>query len=99
MNKTEIFAKIISVVSIETEVSESRILSDCKSTEVVDARSILVKILQETGLYPVQIAGMLHKTPACIRNILSNYDIRESTNKLMKIYRQHISKKLESIPY
>ena len=38
MCKSEIFATIIKIVSMETEVSESLILSDCKSTDTVDAR-------------------------------------------------------------
>lgn len=36
MCKSEIFATIMKVVSTETEVSESLILSDCKSTDTVE---------------------------------------------------------------
>ena len=47
MCKSEIFATIIKIVSMETEVSESLILSDCKSTDTVDARYLLVFSLTE----------------------------------------------------
>ena len=57
MCKSEIFATIIKIVSMETEVSESLILSDCKSTDTVDARYLLVYFLSQSGLYPPSIAS------------------------------------------
>lgn len=97
MCKTKIFAEVLKAVSVETEIPEDMILSKCRSMEVVDARSVLVKILSEKGLYPVQIAYMLHKTPASVRNLLSNYDIRKVTNKMIEIYSQNIRKLFENI--
>lgn len=74
MCKSEIFAQIMNAVSIETEVSGTLILSNSKSMEVVDARSILAKLLQESGFYPMQIARFMRKTPASIRFLLTNYE-------------------------
>ena len=64
MCKSEIFADILNIVGKETEVSTELILSSSKVTEVVDARSIVVFFLTEYGLYPEQIATLLHKTSA-----------------------------------
>lgn len=94
MCKSEIFAEIIEAVSRETEVSASQILGCSKHMEVVDARSILVKLLNERGLYPEQIAMLLHKTAASVRYLLSNYESRESTNKIIAIYAQNIRKSI-----
>ena len=95
MCKSEIFAKIIKAVSIETEVSEALILSNSKAMEVVDARSILAKLLQESGFYPMQIARFMQKTPASIRFLLTNYENRKNANKIIDIYTQNIRKALE----
>lgn len=94
MCKSEIFAEIIEAVSRETEVSASQILGCSKHMEVVDARSILVKLLHENGLYPEQIAVLLHKTSASIRYLLSNYESRKSANKIITIYTQNVRKSL-----
>lgn len=45
MCKSEIFAKIINIVSKETEVSVDQILSSDKKMETVDARYLLVSLL------------------------------------------------------
>ena len=90
MCKSEIFAEIIEAVSRETEVSASQILGCSKH-----ARSILVKLLNERGLYPEQIAVLLHKTAASIRYLLSNYESRKSANKIIAIYAQNIRKAIE----
>lgn len=47
MCKTQLFNDILHFVSEETEVPEVLILSNNKSTAVVDARSILVDILRK----------------------------------------------------
>ena len=94
MCKTEIFAKIINAVSIETEVSEPLILSNSKVTEVVDARSVLVKILSEEGFYPGQIAQYIYKTAASVRYLLNDFERRKSRNKIIAIYVQNICKSI-----
>lgn len=95
MCKSEIFAEILEAVSRETEVSAAQILGCSKQMEVVDARSILAKLLSEKGLYPEQIAVLTHKTAACIRHLLSNYESRKTTNKIIAIYTQNVRKSIE----
>jgi len=94
MCKSEIFAEILKLVGKETEVSTELILSPSKVTEVVDARSIVVFFLTEYGLYPEQIAALLHKTSASIRYLISNFDRRKDSNKMIAIYLQNIRKSL-----
>ena len=76
MCKSEIFNRVLDVVSQQTEVSREQILSRSKSMEVVDARCILFRLFQEQGLYPGQIATQARKTPAAIRYLLSHFEDR-----------------------
>ncbi len=94
MCKSEIFAEILEAVSRETEVSAAQILGCSKHMEVVDARSITAKLLNEKGLYPEQIAVLMHKTAASVRYLLSNYENRKSANKIIAIYMQNVRKSL-----
>lgn len=95
MCKSEIFAEILEAVSRETEVSASQILGCSKQMEGVDARSILVKILQESGFYPMQTARFMRKTPASIRILITNYESRKNSNKIIEMYAQNIRKAME----
>lgn len=72
-----------------------QILGNSKQMEVVDARSILVKLLQESGFYPIQIARFMRKTPASIRILSANYENRKSANKIIVIYMQNIRKSMK----
>lgn len=45
MKKTQLFNTVLNLVSQETEIPECIILSRSRSTDVVDARCILVKML------------------------------------------------------
>lgn len=61
MCKSEIFAKIIALVSKGTEIPTELTVSDNRVTEIVNARYILVYILYEKGFYPSQISSLIHK--------------------------------------
>lgn len=97
MCKTQLFNRILQLVSEETEIPELLILSDSKIIPVVDARSILVTILIEQGLYPIQIAEYLHKTPSSIRYLISKFDDRQKANKIIEIYSQNVRKSLTNV--
>lgn len=72
MCKSEIFAKIINIVSKETEVSVDQILSSDKKMETVDARYLLVSL----RIYFIRMLTRLSNTvrwsafPLPSRNIL-----------------------------
>lgn len=97
MCKTQLFKKTLQLVSEETEIPELLILSDSKMIPVVDARSILVAILTEQGLYPTQIAEYLHKTPSSIRYLISKFTDRQKANKIIATYSQNIRKSLTNV--
>lgn len=81
MCKSEIFAKIIALVSKGTEIPTELIVSDNRVTEIVNARYILVYILYEKGFYPSQISSLIHKTKRSVNYMISNciYFIRMLT--------------------
>ena len=84
MCKSEIFAKIINIVSKETEVSVDQLLSSDKNMETVDA--LLVFFLFESGMYPSQIAAHIHKTKRAVNYMISNFHERMESGKMMRIY-------------
>lgn len=90
MCKSEIFAKIINIVSKETEVSVDQILSSDKKMETVDARYLLVSLLFESGMYPSQIAVHIHKTKRAVNYMISNFHERIENGKMMRIYWDNI---------
>lgn len=92
MSKSEIFAKIISLVEKETEVSRDRILSGDKDMEAVDARHMLVVLLFESGIYPSAIAAMVHKTHRCVNGMLSGFKERLKGGKMMRIQMDNLRK-------
>ena len=96
MKKTELFAEILDVVSQATETPANVICSRNKETSVVDARSVLIKLLCEEGVYPNQIAELIGLTPSCVRRLLTDYEHRCSTNKMIERYMQHIRNVLAS---
>lgn len=96
MCKTQLFNTVLQFVAKETEIPECLITSHSRATEVVDAKSILVKILAENGMYPVQISQYMHLTPSCVRNLLTNYERRKNNNHLIETMSQHVRKSIEN---
>lgn len=94
MPRTDIYKAIIDAIEKETEISEDRILSKAKTTEVVDARAILVNMLLENGFYPSQIARYIHKTPSSVNNLIRDYTNRIKSNKMIQIYLTNIKKNI-----
>ena len=94
MCKSEIFAEILKIVSQETEIAIDRILSSDKDSETVDARYLIVHILSEKVFYPSQTSIHLHKTKRAINYIISNFQERLNSGKMMRIYLENIKKQL-----
>lgn len=93
MCKSKIFADYLKIVSIETEVSEERILSCSKEIDVVDARAILIHLLKKEGLYSSEIASFINKTKRCVNQNISSFDGRLSGGKMMGIILEKVKKK------
>ena len=97
MCKSEIFANVLEIVSKETEISASLILSDCKQMEVEDARYLLVYFLSQKGFYPSKIATQINKTKRAINYILTHFKDRLSSGKMMRIQFENIKKSTGNI--
>ena len=78
MCKSEIFAKILRIVSKETEVSEDLILSKCKRSDIVDSRGIMVFTQQSINklknIYPDRIRRN-YLLKVIVRNIRESLDM------------------------
>ncbi|WP_297448732.1 hypothetical protein [uncultured Alistipes sp.] len=96
MCKSDVFNRVLDIVSRETEIDASEILGKGRTIEVVDARSILFKILREEGMYPSQIANKAHKTSAAVRYLLADFQERVEANPMIEKTWKKVRKKLEN---
>lgn len=92
MKKSEIFAEALNLVSKETEIPVEKMLSSCKDAETVDARHLLVRLLADRGMYPAQIAVWMSKTERAINYIITNFQCRAESRKMLRVNWEHIKK-------
>ena len=76
MRKTEIFAKLLNQVSVETEIAEERIISHERVAEVVDARYILVYLLLRNGFRASEIARLMGLSYRAVMQISALFNTR-----------------------
>lgn len=91
MCKSEIFAKILRIVSKETEVSEDLILS----SDIVDSRGIMVVILSEYKFSESQISSFTGFTQQSINKLKNIYPDRIRRNYLLKVIVRNIRESLD----
>jgi hypothetical protein len=94
MYKQQVYQDTLSAVVEETEVGAEKILSGCKEEEVTDARSILIRILSEQGLYPLQISRFSGICQRSVDRFLVDFSSRISSRKMMRINYDNLRKKL-----
>lgn len=95
MKKSEIFASVLQTVSKITEIPVENILSCDKTIETVDARFLLAKVLFDSGFYPGEIARFMSRTKPGIRYLLSCFDDRIRSCRMMEINMEYIRRELE----
>lgn len=95
MNKI-LFSRVLSIVCNLCDVTEEEILSSLHRSDVVDARALLSYVLYRKGVYPNTIAKYMNKSGACVRRLISNYDARKRSNKLLATIENEIEKQLET---
>lgn len=96
MSKTKvILTEVLEVVSSETDVSVSKIMSRCSETEVVDARWICVKILFEK-FYSSKIAELMGITPRYVQYILTDFEDRIAMSRFMRNNYERVRNKLRN---
>lgn len=97
MSKTQkILQSVLKIVSIETDITESEIMSKCSKSEIVDARWICVKLLKEYGYYPSKIADLMQVTPRYVQYILTDFEDRILIGNLMRINYENSRKRMRS---
>ncbi|MCM1301892.1 MAG: hypothetical protein NC226_09240 [Bacteroides cellulosilyticus] len=97
MRKSELFAHILDCVVVETEIEKEQILSSNKNAEVVDARYILVYLLDRNGFYHREIARLSGISRQAVSRMISLFDTRLFRGgKIFEITLNRICKKLEN---
>ena len=94
MYKMQIFQDTLSALIEETEIEQAQILSGAKGEEVVDARYVLVKILSEQGLYPIQISRLTGICQRSVNRFLIGFKNRCDSRKIMRLNYANVKTKL-----
>ena len=94
MYKIQIFQEVLSAVADETEVEQEKILSGCKQEEVVDARSLLIRLMKDKGLYPVQISKISGLNSRSVTQFLLGFTERINSRKILRINYERLKSKL-----
>lgn len=94
MYKMEIFQETLSAVVDETGLTSEQILSNGKEEELVDARSILVKVMNERGLYPIQISRFTGICPRSVNRFLIGFKERCNSRKIMRLNYENVKTKV-----
>lgn len=81
----QIFQDTLSAVVEAMEVEQNQILSGCKQEEVVDARSLLIKLMSDKGLYPVQISKITGLNSRSVNQFLLGFNERINSRKILRI--------------
>ena len=85
MEKSKIFADLLSDVSRETEVPECDILSKRRDSECVDARHLFIYLLHRNGFYPSTIARMTGMCHRAVTFALSVFRYRLNASPMLRI--------------
>lgn len=94
MYKMQIYLDTLSAVAEETELEIVKIISGCKEEEAIDARAILIRLLFEQGLYPIQISKFSGICQRSVNRFLLDFSDRISTRIMMRLYYDNLRKKL-----
>lgn len=94
MYKVQIFQDTLKAVVEETEVSSELILSGCKQEDVIDARSLLIKLLRDMGFYPIQISKITGLNSRSVNLFLLGFGERINSRKIMRINYERLKNNL-----
>lgn len=94
MYKVQIFQEVLSAVVDITDVEQEQILSGCKQEEVVDARSLLIKLMSDKGLYPMQISKTTGINSRSVTKFLLSFMARIKSRKILRIHYEKLKNQL-----
>ena len=90
----QMFQDMLKAVVEETEVSPELILSGCKQEDVIDARSVLIRLMRDMGLYPMQISKISGLNSRSVNLFLLGFQERINSRKIMRINYERLKSKL-----
>jgi hypothetical protein len=94
MYKMQIFQETLAAVEDAMEIDSAQILSGCKQEEVVDARALLIKLMRDRGLYPVQISSITGLNSRSVTQFLLSFSERIKTRKILRMNYESLKIKL-----
>lgn len=94
MYKMQIFQEVLPAVVEAMEVEEEQILSGCKQEEVVDARALLIRLMNDKGLYPVQISKITGINIRSVTQFLLGFKERINSRKILRINYERLKNQL-----
>ena len=94
MYKVQIYQETLVAVTEETGLEPKQILSNSKEEEAVDARSILIRVLNERGLYPIQISRFTGICQRSVNRFLIGFRDRCDSRKIMRLNYENVRTKL-----
>ena len=94
MYKMQIFQETLAAVEDAMEIGSAQILSGCKQEEVVDARALLIKLMRDRGLYPVQISSITGLNSRSVTQFLLSFSERINTRKILRMNYESLKIKL-----
>lgn len=90
----QIFQETLAAVEDAMEIDSAQILSGCKQEEVVDARALLIKLMRDRGLYPVQISSITGLNSRSVTQFLLSFSERINTRKILRMNYESLKNKL-----
>ena len=90
----QIFQETLAAVEDAMEIDSAQILSGCKQEEVVDARALLIKLMRDRGLYPVQISSITGLNSRSVTQFLLSFSERINTRKILRMNYENLKIKL-----
>ena len=94
MYKMQIFQETLAVVVEAMEVEQEQILSGCKQEEVVDARALLIQLMSDKGLYPVQISKVTGLNGRSVSQFLLGFRERIKSRKILRMNYENLKNQL-----
>jgi hypothetical protein len=94
MYKMQIFQETLAAVEDAMEIDSAQILSGCKQEEVVDARALLIRLMRDRGLYPVQISSITGLNSRSVTQFLLGFSERINTRKILRMNYESLKIKL-----
>ena len=98
MCKRDICERIIALVSKETEISVSDIMSHDKRPDVVDARYLAVYLMLEKNIPAYKVASFMRMTERNVYHVRERFEDRKDYgDPMLKQYYCSVSKALKQV--